>query len=116
MSFLLAFQRGSDGRHAAVDGERLAGDEGARFGREQRDRAFQVFGAADLLHRRHLSGRVLAESPPFLRHGGALLLEVGGEQADSLDDDLARLGYVDVTVLVDEEGDARGIEATFDQR
>jgi release factor glutamine methyltransferase len=56
--------------------------------------------------------RVLAESPRFLRPGGALLLELGGEQADALGDDFARLGYVDVTVLVDEDGDVRGVEAT----
>ena len=57
--------------------------------------------------------RVLADSPRFLRSGGALLLELGGEQAGALGDDLERLGYVDVTVLVDEDGDVRGIEATF---
>jgi len=60
--------------------------------------------------------RVLSESPRFLRGGGALLLELGGEQADALGDDLARLGYVDVTVLRDEDGDVRGIEATRGQR
>jgi release factor glutamine methyltransferase len=57
--------------------------------------------------------RVLTESPRFLRRGGALLLELGGEQADALGDDLARLGYVDVTQLVDDDGDLRGIEATL---
>jgi release factor glutamine methyltransferase len=57
--------------------------------------------------------RVLTESPRFLRRGGALLLEVGGEQADTLRDDLASLGYVDVSVLADDEGDVRGIEATL---
>jgi release factor glutamine methyltransferase len=57
--------------------------------------------------------RVAAESSRFLRRGGALLLELGGEQADALRDDLARLGYVDVDVLRDEEGDVRGIEATL---
>jgi release factor glutamine methyltransferase len=57
--------------------------------------------------------RVLTESPPFLRRGGALLLELGGEQAHALRDDLARLGYVDVAVLVDEDGDVRGMEATL---
>jgi release factor glutamine methyltransferase len=57
--------------------------------------------------------RVLTDSPRFLRRGGALLLELGGSQADALGDDLARLGYVDVTVLVDEDGDIRGIEATL---
>jgi release factor glutamine methyltransferase len=57
--------------------------------------------------------RVLRESPRFLRRGGALLLELGGNQAEELDGDLARLGYVDVSVLSDEDGEARGIEARF---
>ena len=57
--------------------------------------------------------RVAADSPRFLRPGGALLLELGGEQAEALRDDLARLHYVDVDVLRDEEGDVRGLEATF---
>ena len=57
--------------------------------------------------------RVLAGSPRFLRRGGALLLELGGEQAGALAGDLARLGYVDVSVVVDGEGDVRGIEATL---
>ncbi|MDX6665821.1 MAG: release factor glutamine methyltransferase [Solirubrobacteraceae bacterium] len=57
--------------------------------------------------------RVLTESQRFLRSGGALLLELGGGQADLVAADLDRLGYGDVTVLVDEDGDARGIEATF---
>jgi release factor glutamine methyltransferase len=56
--------------------------------------------------------RVLSEARRFLRPGGALLLELGGEQAAALEADLARLGYVDRTVLVDEDGDVRGIEAT----
>ena len=57
--------------------------------------------------------RVLADGPRFLRRGGALLLELGGEQADVLGEDLARLGYLDVAVLTDEHGDVRGIEATL---
>jgi release factor glutamine methyltransferase len=57
--------------------------------------------------------RVLTDCPRFLRRGGALLLELGGEEADALGADLARLGYVDVSVLVDEDGDVRGIEATL---
>lgn len=57
--------------------------------------------------------RVLRDSPRFLRRGGALLLELGGDQADALGGDLARLGYVDVSVLTDDEGDVRGIEATL---
>jgi release factor glutamine methyltransferase len=55
--------------------------------------------------------RVLEEGPLWLRSGGTLLLELGGDQADLLAGDLARLGYLDVTVLADEDGDARGIEA-----
>ena len=56
--------------------------------------------------------RVVTEAPRFLRPGGALLLELGAGQPDALRDDLARLGYGDVTVLVDDDGDVRGIEAT----
>jgi release factor glutamine methyltransferase len=57
--------------------------------------------------------RVVADSPRFLRRGGALLLELGGNQADALREDLAREGYIDVKVVRDEEGDVRGIEATL---
>jgi release factor glutamine methyltransferase len=57
--------------------------------------------------------RVLADAPRFLRPGGALLLELGGQQADGLAEDLARLRYVDVTVLEDEDGDVRGVETTL---
>jgi release factor glutamine methyltransferase len=57
--------------------------------------------------------RVLADAPRFLRRGGALLLELGGDQAERLRDDVARLGYGDVRVLRDEDGDLRGIEVTL---
>ena len=57
--------------------------------------------------------RVLRDSLCFLQPGGALLLELGGEQADELREDLARLGYVDVSILRDEDGDLRGVEATL---
>ncbi len=57
--------------------------------------------------------RVLRGSPRFLRRGGGLLLELGGDQARALSDDLARFGYVDINVLRDDERDVRGIEATF---
>ena len=60
--------------------------------------------------------RVLADSLRFLRPGGALLLELGGDQADALADDLALLGYVDVAPLVDDDRDVRGIEATLRAR
>lgn len=58
--------------------------------------------------------RVLTDARRFLRRGGALLLELGGGQATVLSDVLARRGYVDVSVLVDEDRDVRGIEATLD--
>lgn len=57
--------------------------------------------------------RVLTDSTRFLRPGGAILLELGGEQANALGDDLASLGYGDVRVLADEDGDVRGVEATL---
>ncbi len=62
---------------------------------------------ADLLR------RALADSARFLRPGGALLLELGGDQADLLAGDLATNGYREVTVLRDDEGDVRGVEATL---
>ncbi len=58
--------------------------------------------------------RAMTEARPFLRDGGALLLELGGEQADLIHDELVRLGYGEVAVLRDDDGDARGIEATFE--
>jgi release factor glutamine methyltransferase len=56
--------------------------------------------------------RVLDEAPRHLKPGAALVLEVGGAQAGELDQDLARLGYVDVEEITDEDGDLRGIAAT----
>ena len=55
--------------------------------------------------------RVLRETPRYLRGGGALLLELGGNQAEALRGELERVGYIDVSVLVDDEHDVRGIEA-----
>jgi release factor glutamine methyltransferase len=57
--------------------------------------------------------RVLEGSRGVLRPGGALLLELGGDQAGRLAGDLARLGFGGVVVLADEDGDARGVEATL---
>ncbi len=58
--------------------------------------------------------RAIAGARRFLRPGGALLLELGAGQPERLHDDLARLGFTDVAVLIDEDGDVRGIEATLD--
>jgi release factor glutamine methyltransferase len=57
--------------------------------------------------------RVLVDARRFLKRGGAMLLEVGGDQADLLETDLDRIGYIDVSTLVDEDGDVRGIEASL---
>ncbi len=57
--------------------------------------------------------RVIDESPRFLRTGGALLLELGGDQAAVLTDVLEWQGFVEVEVLADEDGDVRGVEATW---
>ena len=57
--------------------------------------------------------RVLAESPRYLRPGGTVLVELGGEEADALTGDLSRLGYVDVALLLDDDDDVRGLEATW---
>lgn len=59
--------------------------------------------------------RVVRESPRLLRPGGALLLELGGDQDRQLADDLERNGYQDVTALVDDDGDTRGIEAILSE-
>lgn len=55
--------------------------------------------------------RLVRDSTRFVRAGGALLLELGGEQAALLATVLATAGYGDVRELVDEDGDTRGIEA-----
>jgi release factor glutamine methyltransferase len=57
--------------------------------------------------------RVLGDARRFLKPGGVMLLEVGGDQAARLETDLDRLGYVDLSILADEDGDIRGIEATL---
>ena len=62
---------------------------------------------ADLLR------QVVIDAPAFLRPGGAVLLELGGDQADLLRPLLEDLGYGDVQTWSDEDGDQRGVEATF---
>ncbi len=53
--------------------------------------------------------RIVDDAPRWLRSGGALLLELGGEQADLLGPALARLGYGWVETWSDEDGDLRGL-------
>jgi release factor glutamine methyltransferase len=57
--------------------------------------------------------RAVHDSARSLRTGGALLLELGGNQAELLAGELIRLGYVHPTVFTDEDGDVRGIGATL---
>jgi release factor glutamine methyltransferase len=57
--------------------------------------------------------RVVAGASRFLRPGGALLLELGGEQADLLEPVLSGRGFVDAGTWRDEDGDVRGVEATL---
>jgi len=57
--------------------------------------------------------RVLTESPQYLRPGGTVLVELGGEEAEALRGDLSQLGYADVAVLRDEDDDVRGLQATW---
>jgi release factor glutamine methyltransferase len=57
--------------------------------------------------------RVAADARGFLRAGGVLLLELGGEEPELVAAPLAALGYRDVATLVDEDGDVRGVEAAW---
>ena len=55
--------------------------------------------------------RVLAAAARLLRPGGAVLVEVGGDQDRALQPLLAQLGFDDVEPWRDTDGDLRGIEA-----
>jgi release factor glutamine methyltransferase len=55
--------------------------------------------------------RALREAARWLRDGGALVLELGGGEAELLRGELRDAGYRDVRVLADEDGDVRGISA-----
>ena len=53
---------------------------------------------------------VVERSMRWLRPGGWLLLELGGEQAGAIADHMSASGFVDISILTDEEGDDRAIE------
>jgi release factor glutamine methyltransferase len=57
--------------------------------------------------------RVVTDAPGFLRPGGAVLLELGGDQAEVLRPTLDSLGYASVRTWSDEDGDLRGLQATY---
>ena len=76
--------------------------------------------AAGLRRRRRTAARSCAGRWPTgaarPAPGGALLLELGGQQADAAPPRARAAGFVDVAVLRDEDGDVRGIEATRPSR
>jgi release factor glutamine methyltransferase len=57
--------------------------------------------------------RVVESAPGFLRRGGALMLEVGGDQAELLSPAFGSLGYAEVESWTDEDGDRRGVQAVY---
>ena len=52
---------------------------------------------------------VVRRSTTWLRPGGRLLLELGGDQAEPIGRSLAERGYDGIDVMVDADGDVRGI-------
>jgi release factor glutamine methyltransferase len=55
--------------------------------------------------------RAVAEARTWLRPGGHLLLEVGGDQPGVLTPALEAAQFASIRVIADEDGDPRGIEA-----
>jgi len=58
-----------------------------------------------------LVARAVERSPRWLRRGGWLLLEIGGDQAPAVTAMLAGSGYRRIEVLDDEDGDPRAVMA-----
>jgi release factor glutamine methyltransferase len=54
---------------------------------------------------------VVRRAPRWLRPGGWLLVEVGGDQADAVERRLVARGFADADVMVDEDGDPRAVAA-----
>jgi release factor glutamine methyltransferase len=57
--------------------------------------------------------RAVHQAPAWLRPGGNLLLEIGGDQHDALAVLLETDLFVDVGVITDEDGDSRGVVARY---
>jgi release factor glutamine methyltransferase len=57
---------------------------------------------------------VARRSTGWLRRGGWLLLELGGDQVQPIRDLLDKLGFTGVDVLTDEDGDPRAVCAQLD--
>ena len=60
-------------------------------------------------HGTDVLGEVVRRSTVWLRPGGWLLLELGGDQAERIGRSLADRGYGGLDVMVDEDGDPRAI-------
>jgi release factor glutamine methyltransferase len=58
-----------------------------------------------------LLAEVVRRSPRWLRPGGWLLLELGGDQADPIGRLLREAGFEEVDVMLDDDGDARAVAA-----
>lgn len=56
-----------------------------------------------------LLGEVVRRSPAWLRPGGWLLLELGGDQAEPIGQLLHAYGFTGLDVMADEDGDPRAI-------
>jgi release factor glutamine methyltransferase len=56
-----------------------------------------------------LLAEVVRRAPRWLRRGGWLLLELGGDQAGPIGRWYEELGFMDIDVMVDEDGDPRAI-------
>jgi release factor glutamine methyltransferase len=59
---------------------------------------------------RHLV-RAARQAACWLRTGGAMLLELGGDQGDELERNCEQFGFTDISLLRDDDGDVRAIEA-----
>lgn len=76
--------------------------------------AFEPIGALDGgVEGLDLVRRAVLESTIWLAHGGHLLLEVGGDQADRLRPSLDQSGFRAIRIGTDADGDVRSVEATF---
>ncbi len=57
----------------------------------------------------------VSRGPRWLRDGGWLLLEIGGDQVAGVTASMTKWGYVDVEALVDGDGDPRGVRGRLDR-
>ncbi|MGH3851204.1 MAG: hypothetical protein ACRDRT_16190, partial [Pseudonocardiaceae bacterium] len=58
-----------------------------------------------------LLSAVVARSTRWLKPGGRLLLELGGDQSTAVAAQMKAVGFVDIAVLRDDDGNDRAIEA-----